>query len=158
MPTINQWNSKNVVFGQAWVNTVLAAYKTLPTTALILATAKIRLNNSPTFNPQPSMTPAINAATECAYSGYTAGGILAVQSAPVALSPNVNGEVISALFEATVVTPFVPDMAYGYWIDDGTNVILAEAFGGSNIAPFGAPFQFLQLNILLPFYFFQGTS
>jgi hypothetical protein len=145
------------IYGQTFVNTVLAAFKTVPGGALVTA-GKLRLSNLQTFNPTPANTISDFSANECAYSGYTAGGIAVVLTAPVNLSTIVDGVMFTALFEATSASPFVPDTAYGWWIDDGTNVIAAERFANNGAAGFGAPGAFLNLTAILPMRLMQPTA
>jgi hypothetical protein len=154
---VTTYTAQNVTMGQAFMNTIIAALKTVASAALI-ASAKVRLSNSPSFNPIPGSTIAQLAANECAYSGYAAGGIAAVLSAPVNLSAGAQGTLISALFEATTATPFVPDTAYGWWIDDGTNFIAGEKFANNANAPFAAPGSFLSLTAIVPGQLTQATS
>lgn len=151
------YNSQQVVFGTAFLNTIMAALKTVPMAALVVG-AKMRLNTNPAFNPQPSDTIADNTANEADYSGYAAGGIAVVLSAPVNLSPTCQGVVSSGLFLATTATPFVPSVAYGYWVDDGTNIIIAEKFGGGTNFPFASAGDFLDLIINLPAQAIQLTQ
>ncbi len=131
------------------MDTVLAAFKTTASAALI-ASAKVRLSNNPSFRPTPTDTIAGNAATECDYSGYAAGGVALVVGAPANLSPTCQGAVTGVQFLATTATPFVASSAYGYWVDDGTNVILAEAFSAGFIATFAAAGDFLELVLEIP--------
>jgi hypothetical protein len=151
------YQALSAVYGSAFVDTVLAAYKTVASGALV-ATAKLRLSNSPTYNPTPQSTIAALAATECAYSGYTSGGVAVVLTAPVNLSSVCLGVLFTALFEATTASPFVPDIAYGWWIDDGTNFIAGERFANNQNAGFAAPGAFLNLTAVLPFQLQQATS
>jgi hypothetical protein len=157
MAIINTWQSKQVIWGLAFANTVLAALKTVASGALI-ASAKLRLSNLSTFNPTPASTIAALAANECAYSGYTAGGIAVVLTTGLILSPACQGAVTTGVFEATTASPFVPDTAYGWWIDDGTNFICGEKFGTGTYAAFAAPGNFLDLAAFLPFQLTQATA
>lgn len=154
---MTNYTAQNVTFGQAFMNTIMAALKTVPSGALI-ATAKLRLSNSPSFAPTPASTIASLDATECAYSGYTAGGIAVSLSAPLNLSTVCQGVLTNGLFLATTASPFVPDVAYGWWIDDGTNFIAGERFSGNQSASFASPGAFLDLNALVPGQLAQATS
>jgi hypothetical protein len=151
------YQAQAIVYGQAFVNTILAALKTVPGGALV-ASAKLRLSNQVGFNPTKDATIAGLAANECNYSGYTAGGIAVVLTAPVDLSATVQGVMFTALFEAVAASPFVPDTGRGWWIDDGTNFIAGEAFAGGFVAPFAAPGNFVNLTAILPLPFAQSTS
>jgi hypothetical protein len=139
------------------MNAVIAAFKTVPGAALIVA-GKVRLSQDPSFAPTPDSTIAGLAANEADYSGYAAGGIAAVLSAPVNLSNNAQGTIISATFTAVSATPFVPNQVYGWWLDDGTNFIAGERFVNNGQAPFGAVGDFLALIVLLPGQLLQPTS
>lgn len=154
---MTNWQARNVVFGIAFVDTVLAALKTVASAALI-ATAKVRLSTDTAFNPTPNVTISALAAHEAAYTGYTAGGVAAVLSAPVNPSTVVLGVLIPALFIATSSGSFVPATVTGWWLDDGTNFICGEAFGGGNTANFGQPGDFLDLTVVVPFGLQQSTT
>jgi hypothetical protein len=154
---MSAYASAQVTFGTAFLNTLMAALKTAPMNPLV-NTAKIRLNTNPAFNPSPGDAISTNTANEADYTGYTAGGIAVSLSSPVNLSPTCQGVVASALFTATSASPFVSSVVYGYWIDDGTNVILAEKFaGGINVA-FDAAGAFLELIVQLPAQAIQLTQ
>ena len=154
---MNTYTAQQVTYGQAFVNTILAALKTVPGAALIVA-GKLRLSNNPTLVLTPQTTIAALAANECAYSGYTAGGIAVVLSAPLNLSNNAQGVLTTGLFLAVTATPYVPDTATGWWIDDGTNFIVGERFAGNQVATFAAPGAFLDLIAELPIQLGQATS
>lgn len=151
------WTAQNVVYGRAFVNTLLAAMKTDPGVALI-ATAKIRLNKSPVYNPTPDSTIAELSADEADYSGYAAGGIAMVVSDPLNLGDYIQGTMSSVLFKATTASPFVQNSCYGWWIDDGANVIAAEVFPTGTVALFGAVNDFLQLDVVTPLPLLQLTG
>ena len=150
------YTSQNVVYGTAFLNTVIAALKTTAAGPLV-ATAKVRLSKDPSFRPTPANTIAELAANETDYSGYTAGGVALVVGNPVNLSPTCQGAVTGLQFLSTTATPYVSDQAYGYWVDDGTNVILAEAFPAGTIANFASPGAFLELVLQLPMQAPQAT-
>jgi hypothetical protein len=154
---VNQYTSLQPVFGMDFVNTVLAAYKTVPGGALIVG-GKVRLSQDPAFAPTPASLIADLAAQEANFSGYTAGGYAAVLSAPVVITPFIQGVLIPALAIAAVASPFVPNDVTGYWLDDGTNVIMAERFADLGIAAFGAPADFLSLLLVLPFNLLQAAA
>lgn len=152
-----QYTSQRPTYGQAFLNTILAAYKTRPAGALIVS-GKVRLINSPTFAPTPQTTVAELAAVECAYSGYPAGGAALTVGDPVNLSRTCQGAVTAIQFVATTATPFVPDTAYGYWVDDGTNMICVEMFPSGQEAPFASAGAFLELLLELPQQAPQATQ
>ena len=154
---MNNYTAQQVTLGRAFINTILAAFNTRPAGALVV-TPKLRLSNNPALVFTPDTTIATLASAECAYSGYTAGGIAATVSAPLDLSTVCQGVFIQGLFEATPASPFVPDTATGWWLDDGTNFLVGEKFSGNQTAPFGVPGNFLALNATIPVQLNQGTS
>lgn len=135
----------------------MAAFKTVATGPLI-ATAKVRLTTNASFVPNPDATIAELAADEADYSGYTAGGLALVVGAPVNLSPSCQGAVTALSFIATAASPFVPAQCYGYWVDDGTNVIAQEAFPGGVAIGFGVAGDFLELVLQLPLQATQAAA
>lgn len=149
--------SQSVVFGLDWINTVLAAYKVAPLAALT-DLAKLRLSKDPSFNPTPASTITDLEANEADYSGYAAGGVAVVLSAPVLLSTVCSGVLFPYTFLATSASPFVPATVYGWWMDDGTNFIAGERFANSQNAGFAAPGAFLALTTVLPFQTRQSTT
>lgn len=151
------WTAQRVVWGRAFMNSVVAALKTAAEDPLIM-TGKIRLNTNPAYNPTPDSTRAALAADEAAYSGYTAGGIALTVGDPVRLAENIVGAMSSVLYRATDVDPFVSATVYGWWIDNGTIVVCGEAFPSGTVAAFGNPFSFLQLDISLPFGLMQAAA
>lgn len=151
------WTAQNVVYGRTFVNTILAAFAAAPLAELI-DTAKIRLSQNPAFAPDPDSAIADLTPTEADYSGYTAGGIAMVVSAPLNLGTDVQGTMSSVLFKATTATPFVSNTVYGWWIDDGTNLICGEAFPGGVNALFGSINDFLQLDVVTPLPLYQTTG
>lgn len=148
--------AQSVTLGQTFVNTILDALLTRPAGALIV-TGKLRLSKDPSLVITPQSTRAALAANEADYSGYTAGGIAAVVSAPVNLSNNAHGVLVQGLFEATTATPFVSANVTGWWIDDGTNLIAGERFSGNQIAAFAAVGAYLSLTAMVPLQLIQGT-
>lgn len=150
-----EYNSTTVIYGRSFLNTILAAFKTLPAAALIIAAAKIRLSKDPAFAPTADSTIAGLAAQEATFTGYPAGGIAVVQSAPVNLSPGAQGELATALFTATGSA--IGNVVTGYWIDDGTNVVLAERFAGGLNVSFAVANDFLELVVQLPLQTVQKT-
>lgn len=148
--------SSNPVYGTAFLNSLLNAYKTTAAGPLV-ATAKVRLNTNPAFNPGAGDTIADNVANEADFSGYPAGGIAVVLSAPVNLSTTCQGSLFNATYTAAAATPFVTGTAYGYWVDDGTNVIMGEKFGAGINFAFGVPGDFLELIGQMPQQAYQAT-
>lgn len=154
---VASYASQSITYGQAFLNTIVAAWKTTASAALI-ATAKVRLIHEASFTISPQTTIAQLAAQECDYSGYTAGGVALVVGAPVNLSLNAQGAVTGIQFLATAATPFVADTAYGYWVDDGTNMIAGEMFAGGVGITFASAGAFLELILELPLQVNQATS
>lgn len=154
---MNNWITKSVVYGQSFLLTVVSALKTVPGGALVVA-GKLRLSKDPAFNPTSASTISALAANEADYSGYASGGIAVVLTTGLLVGTVGVGAEAPAVFVAATATPFVPATVYGYWVDDGTNVIAAEAFGGGQSALFGAVGDFLALTLLLPFRFQQGAA
>jgi len=150
------YQAQRVTLGEDFANTVLAALKTVPGGALVTA-GKLRLSKDPTFNPQPSNVIADFTANEADYSGYVSGGISVTLTAPVDLSTVCNGVLFTGLFEATTASPFVGCTVWGWWIDDGTNVICGEKFDGSLSYAFAAPGNFLSLTAIIPLQLAMGT-
>jgi hypothetical protein len=153
---VNSYESQQVGYGSAFADTILAALKTVPGGALIV-TGKVRLSQDPAFNPTPLSVITDLTPNEANYSGYAAGGIAAILSAPLNLSTVCRGVLIPALFLDTTGSPNVTNVVYGYWIDDGTNVIAFERFANNQTANFTGTGDFLSLTILLPIQLSQGT-
>lgn len=151
------YQAKSVTFGRTFINTVLAALKTVPGAALLVA-GKLRLSQDPSFNPQPSSLIADLTPAEADYSGYVAGGVAVVLTAPVNLSTVADGVLFTALYLAAAATPFVANNVTGWWIDDGTNYVAGERFQNNGVASFSAPGAFLNLTAVLPQQLIQGTS
>lgn len=141
--------SQSVVFGSDFMATVLDALSAAPEVALIV-TPKVRLSQSPTFNPVPTMTRAGLAADEADFSGYTAGGYTPTLSANVVLQSGVVGKVANVLPVMATADPLVQNSVYGWWLDDGANVICAERFADGLIVQFAEVGDFLDLLIAVP--------
>lgn len=150
-----QYSSQQVVFGRAFALAVVAALKTAPANPLINL-AKLRLSQSPVFNPTPLNVPADFIANEATYSGYTAGGVAVVLTVGLVLSQGAVGAFFGNLFLATGAA--VQNLVYGYWIDDGTNVIVAERFAGGVNFPFQQNGDNLDLNVFIPVQLTQNTK
>lgn len=146
------YQTQSVVYGRDFLRTVLAAFKTDPGAALV-ATAKLRFSTDPLFNPTGDSVLADLEAAEADFTGYTAGGYTVTLSAPVNLSPTILGTEQFVLAVAADPTPpdlFNPNTVYGYWIDDGTNMILAEKFAGGVSAEIGQPGDHIGLTYSTP--------
>lgn len=151
-----EFTSQQIGYGRAFADTVVGAFGTVPANALIHL-AKLRLSHDPAFAPTPESTVAGLAAQEAVFTGYPAGGLTFTPGSPVNLSPLAQGAVSTAIFTAGGGGSFTPDTVYGYWIDDGTNVIAYEAFPASQQVPLAAPGDFLVLVIQLPEQLRQAT-
>jgi hypothetical protein len=151
------YSSQQITFGIAWIDTVLAAFKTGTGTTPLVNSAKCRLNVSPSFLPTPGQVISGYTPNEANFSGYSSGGDAVTLSAGVNLSPTCEGVVATVTFISTAASPYVPNTCYGYWMDDGTNVILAEAFPAPGV-PFTAAGDFLSLLIQIPFQAIQLTQ
>jgi hypothetical protein len=139
-----QYTPQNLTYGTAFLNAIIAALKVAPTNPLV-NTAKVRLSANPSYNPTPTSTITALASEEANYSGYTAGGLALTVGSPVNLSSTCQGAVTALQFLATTATPFVANQIYGYWVDDGTNVLVAEKFAAGLVVAFGAPGDYLEL-------------
>lgn len=153
---MNQWTTQEATYGRTFADTVLAALKTVPGGPLIAA-AKVRLSMDPAFAPTPDNKIADFTPNEANYSGYAAGGVALTLAGTGVASPGCEVEYAAVVFTATAATPFVPNNVTGYWIDDGTNVIAAEAFGSSGPWAVAQSGDFLQLDLRLPLQLHQAT-
>jgi len=153
---MSQYTSQEVTYGQAFGLTVVSALKTVPGQALINS-AKLRLFKNPSLAPDPVTPLADLVAAECDFSGYPAGGIAVVLTVGLVLSNSCVGALTTGLFVADDTDPFVSGSAYGWWIDDGTNVIAVEKFAGGSAVPFAGKGAFLDLSVELPLQLLQAT-
>jgi hypothetical protein len=144
-----QYTSQQVAFGRVFANLLLGALKTVPGAAL-LATGKVRLSKDPSFSPAADTSLATLEANECDFSGYPAGGVAVSLTIGVNVTPQIQGAITSATFEAATASPFVPNQCYGYWIDDGTEMAIGEAFGSAGPIPFADVGDYLVLNAAIP--------
>jgi hypothetical protein len=147
---MNVYKGQRAIWGRTFMATILAAFSARPGAALVVA-GKLRLSNANPFNPTPDSTVASLAANEVTYSGYTAGGYATTFVGPVNFNPLEPGLIVVQNFLAVVAGPFVPDTAYGWWIDDGVNLIAAEPFAGGASAAFSSPGDWLDLVASMPF-------
>lgn len=151
------YSSVNVILGRDWMDDVVAAVKTDPGAALLL-TPKVRLSQDPAFNPQPNSTRAGLVAGEADFSGYTAGGYTYTVSDPLTLGTNIRGVAGNVVPVCAVASPQVVNTIYGYWIDDGTNVVVAERFDNGTTYQFASPGDFLDLLVMIPFGLIQPAA
>lgn len=152
-----QFLSKNIVFGRVFASSIIAAMGTRAAAALIV-TPKVRLTTLLGFNPQPSMLLADLVANEAAWTGYTSGGYAPTFSAEVNLGPNIVGLTANVVPISTGVNASPGNTCYGWWMDDGTNVIMAEAFGQNGPIIFAAVGDYLDLQVSFPQDLFQATA
>lgn len=148
--------TQSVVFGRAFADAIIAGLSTLAGTAL-LATAKLRLSHDPAYNPLPDTLLADLEAQEALYSGYPAGGVAVALSAPLNVAVGIEGAVQSHLWIATNASPFVGDSITGWWIDNGTDMLLASPFGDLGPVSIGLAGDFLNLLGVLPVGMYQPT-
>jgi hypothetical protein len=141
------WKTKSAVLSQYTRNAQLSALVTRPAGAIV-GNPHVNLTHDPAFNPTPTTTLAALVAQVASFSGYVP--VVPVPVAPVNLDPATQGMIWSAVFEATVASPFVGDTITGYWEDDGTNMVLAEAFGVGNSIPIAAPNDYVQIDGIYP--------
>jgi len=146
--TAVNYQSKNIRLWRAFVASMLNAVKVVPGAALIVG-GKIRLSKSESFNPLGTEAVADFEADEADYTGYAAGGIAATFSVPVNQNASTLAIVAPALFVAGTATPQVACTVYGWWLDDGTNVVMAERFANNLNKAFAAPGDFLALDVPL---------
>jgi hypothetical protein len=132
------------VYTQVFVDTIIAAFVTVPGGALVI-TPKARLYSA---GPTPAPNAVASAYTECVFSGYAATAI--VLSAPVSLSPQVEAAVANALFIGSG-SPFTTDTAVGYFVTDGTDtLILVEQFPAPLSFPAAGAFLDLAVSFPIP--------
>jgi hypothetical protein len=151
------YSSQNAVIGRAFADTILAALKTVPGSALITS-GKVRLSKDPSFNPSSDSSVVALEANEADFSGYPAGGVAVSLSAPLNFSLGCQAVLTSALFLAAAASPFVPNVVTGYWVDDGTNVVQGERFAGGVNFSLSAPGDFLELAVFFPERLLQPIS
>jgi hypothetical protein len=153
---VTEWTTANLGFGRAFADSIIAALKTAPANPLINL-GKLRLSKDPAFAPTPGSAIADLTPHEADFSGYPAGGAAVVLSAPVNLSAACQGGLFSQTFVGVGGPPFVGNQIYGYWVDDGTNVICFEPFGAAGFSDIGVVGDFLTLNLQIPEQLLQAT-
>ena len=147
--------SKNVVYSRAFMDKVLAAYKTLPAAALIpTLTVRLLMGNLPALTADTPLATLVG--LEANYSGYAAQ--TPVATVPVTSSTNVEGYIGTALFESATASPFVSATVTGYFVTDGTIVVAMEAFPAGISYGFTAANNFLSLGVILPGNLYQATT
>ena len=150
-----QYASQQITFGQAFQLTVAHAWQVVPAGPLISG-AKVRLSTASPFVPSSQATIAGLETGEADFSGYAAGGVALTVQPPVLLSTGCVGSVNPISFIATVTSPFVANTITGYWVDDGTNVILMEAL--PNPIVISVPYDYLELILSIPAQLVQATT
>lgn len=146
---MNEYVTVAPVLTSAFAKTVLAAYKTVPLAELI-PTPKLRLSKDPLFNPGPESVIADFTPNEADFTGYPAGGSAPVLSAPFKFSLLLWGLQQTVVFASSGSA--AQNTIYGYWLDDGSDVIIAEKFAGGQTAAFNDTGDFLALDVRVPFY------
>lgn len=147
---MSYWTPRSVVWGKTFLNSIVTALTVNPAAALIV-TPKVRLSKDPAFAPDSSSTRAGLAANEADYDGYAAGGVAPVLSGAVNLAELVQGSIASVLFLGAGGAPFTGNTIFGWWMDDGADVIVAEAFPAGQEVPIASAGDFLDLEVVLPF-------
>lgn len=150
-----EYQTKSVVFGAAWVATEIAAVAARPAGALVAA-GKLRLSKLPGIIANPNLTRAQLAANEAAYTGYPAGGYAVVFSAQVNLTTQILGLLVNQLFLVTADDPQVNETITAWWIDDGTNLVVMEAFAEGATWSQSGPGDFLALLASVPWPLYVG--
>lgn len=151
------YESQSVVYGRAFLATVLGALKVDPAAALIVA-PKVRLTKDAVFNPLPSSLVADLELNEADFTGYTTGGYAPTLSGVVNLGSNIVGLTAGVLPTCSGAGAPSPNTVYGWWMDDGTNVIVAERFANGLFFTFQNPGDFLDLAIALPLALLQAAA
>ncbi len=150
-----QYTSQNIVYSEAFLDTLLTAYKTNPAAAL-MPTPLVHLYNDNTLTPTPLTTKAQLDAVECAFSNYSAQ--TPSVSNPVNLSQNTQGLLAPVSFVSTTGGVFVSDTARGYYVTSGSNLVCAEKFATPFSAPFASNGDFLTLNVEIPAQAYQSSA
>lgn len=140
------WTSVLITFARTFLNAILAAFTARPAGPLGAAFNVHLLTGTP-FALSPDTTLATLQANEATYSGYA---LLPITSWTLVRNGYSQGIIGTALFVATAATPFVPGTVTGYWIDDGTNWLVAEFFASGVVGSFAAPGDYLALDAVLP--------
>lgn len=149
------YESQNLVYSRAFMDTVLDAYKTVPGGALITApTLRLLQGALPAITPDTALADLV--ALEANFSGY--GADTFTLTVPVQSSTNVQCAIGSGTFVATTASPFVGNTITGYFVTDGTNLVASEAFPLSSPVPIDAVGKFLTLNVALPGNLFQPAA
>lgn len=143
------YQSQRLNIGRTWAKSNVAAFKTDPGAALIV-TPKVRLSGDPVFNPTSDSTLASLVAGEAIFSGYTAGGYAPTFSDALNIAADVVGEIANVIPTLATATPLVTATVYGYWMDNGADVIVSEKFANGITFTFALVGDFLDLQIVIP--------
>lgn len=151
------YTTQNVGYSRVFADSVLAAFKADPGAALIV-TGKVRLSRDPDFNPAFDTPVADLTPNEADFTGYPAGGVAVTMSDPLNILTTAQAILISALFIVTEDDPQVENQVYGWWIDNGTDVIAYERFNTSGPFNLAEPGDYLDCTILLPMRLAQAAA
>lgn len=143
--------SKNVVYNEDLIAAAVAAFKTVPGAALMV-TPKLRLFTN-AFQPIPA-TP-LGTFVEANFSGYTAPTV--VLNGPVNLSQNASAMVVTALFLATVATPFVDNTLAGWYLTDATATLWYASERFTSVFPIASAGDYLEITLAFPLPFMLPT-
>lgn len=150
------WEAKQVVFGEAFLGGLLGTLAAVPAAAL-LATGKLRLSADPLFAPVPGSTLASLVSGEATFTGYPAGGVAFLGVGPVNISSGGRAIVQDHVFVGGAAFAVANNLT-GWWIDDGTNFAVGEAFGPGNAVGINATGDFLDLLASIPLEAFQDAA
>jgi hypothetical protein len=148
--------SQSPTYGRTFLASVIAALSARPAGAL-LTNGKLRLSKDPGFNPTENSHIADLTGGECDFSGYTAGGYTVTLGATLNVSGSALGAPDDILAVATTATPQVGNSIYGYWIDDGTNIVMFEVFAGGPI-PVAIAGDYCEVDLRVPLRFNQPVQ
>lgn len=146
------YETKIMVLSQYLRNLMLAALAARPAAAL-WPNPKVALSQDPAFNPTATSDLATLLTNEATFSGYAAATPTLV--GPVNASVNVQGELSTVVFEATVASPQVANSIYGYFIHDGINYLGGENFGSAGPILVQVPGDYIQIDLIVPLGFLE---
>lgn len=147
----------SVVLGQAFIDTILANFKA-PNVAKLVDAAFVRLSKDPAFNPTSASLVADLELAEADFSGYAAGGYALVLGAAINAGGGGRACAGNIVAIAGAANPFIQNTVYGWWVDDGANMIAGQAFGDGNQVAFGKPGDFLDMLAGIPLNFLQPAA
>ena len=139
--------SVNPILARHFANAVVSAYLTRPAGALIVTPGVHLMATSPGVI--TADTPLADlVAVEANFSGYATA--TPTFSGPGNYNLRTQVAYTNVTFTATTASPFVSNNIYGYWLDDGTNLILAELFTNPTPLPIAKVGDFLDLSLFVP--------